>query len=137
MTPRVTTRSPDGKYLVFNSDRLGGSSLFLRASDGSGVDVPLAKFEKSEANRFTVASWSRADVLIFNVLNKNRDMDLWTLSLSGNRTRRVFVSSKTERAQWHLLARRPMGRLPVQRVGPLRNRRPAVPEQGPRANYFT
>jgi serine/threonine protein kinase len=87
--------SPDGKYIVFNSSRLGGLSLFLRASDGSGVDVPLAKFEKSESNRFSVASWSRANVLIFNVLNKNGDMDLWTLSMSGDRTRRVFVSSKT------------------------------------------
>jgi Tol biopolymer transport system component len=88
------TWSPDGKHIVFNSGRLGGSSLFLRASDGSGVDVPLAKFEKSESNRFSVASWSRADVLIFNVLNKNGDMDLWTLSMSGDRTPKVFVSSK-------------------------------------------
>ena len=88
------TWSPDGNYIVFNSGRLGGQSLFLRASDGSGADVPLAKFEKSESNRFTVASWSRADVLIFNVLNKSGDMDLWTLSVSGDRTRRVFVSSK-------------------------------------------
>jgi Tol biopolymer transport system component len=56
--------------------------------------VPLAQFEKSESNRFTVTSWSRAGVLIFNVLNKNGDMDLWTLSMSGNRTRSVFVSSK-------------------------------------------
>ena len=88
------TWSPDGKYIVFNSGRLGGSSLFLRASDGSGVDVPLAKFEKSEANSFTVASWSRAGVLIFNVLKKNGDFDLWTLSMSGDRTPKVFVSSK-------------------------------------------
>ena len=37
--------SPDGKHIVFNSSRLGRSSLFLRASDGSGVDVPLVKSE--------------------------------------------------------------------------------------------
>jgi serine/threonine protein kinase/WD40 repeat protein len=86
--------SPDGKYIVFNSSRLGGESLFVRASDGSGVDVLLAKFETSESKRFTVASWSRAGVLIFNVLNKNGDSDLWTLSMPGDRTRRVFVSSK-------------------------------------------
>ena len=48
----------------------------------------------SSSNRFTVASWSRAGVLIFNVLNKNGDMDLWTLAMSGGRTRRVFVGSK-------------------------------------------
>jgi Tol biopolymer transport system component len=88
------TWSPDGKYIVFNSRRPGGASLFLRASDGSGVDVPLATVEKSEANSFTVASWSRADALIFNVLNKTGDFDLWTLSMSGDRMRRVFVSSK-------------------------------------------
>jgi hypothetical protein len=44
----------------------GSLSLFLRASDGSGVDVPLVKYEKLLAKHFTVASWSRADVLIFN-----------------------------------------------------------------------
>jgi Tol biopolymer transport system component len=87
------TWSPDGKYIVFNSGRLGGQSLFLRASDGSGVDVPLAKFEKSEASRFSVASWSRADVLIFNVFKKSGDSDLWTMYMSGDRTPKVFVSS--------------------------------------------
>jgi len=84
------TWSPDGEYIVFNRS----SSLFLRASDGSGVDVPLAKVEKSEANSFTVASWSRAGALIFNVRTKNGDFDLWTLSMSGDRTPKVFVSSK-------------------------------------------
>ena len=97
MTTRVTT-TPRGRQTenTSSSTRAGWEalSLFLRASDGSGVDVPLAKSEKSEANSFTVASWSRADVLIFNVLNKNGDSDLWTLSMSGDRTPKVFVSSK-------------------------------------------
>ena len=33
--------SPNGKQIVFNSGWPGGLSLFLRASDGSGLDVPL------------------------------------------------------------------------------------------------
>jgi serine/threonine protein kinase/WD40 repeat protein len=86
--------SPDGKHIVFNSARLGGLSLFLRASDGGGVDVPLVKYEKSVAKNFTVASWSRADVLIFNAYDQSADSDLWALSMSGDRTPKVFLSSK-------------------------------------------
>jgi eukaryotic-like serine/threonine-protein kinase len=85
--------SPNGKQIVFNSGRLGGLSLFLRASDGSGVDVPLVKYEKSAAKNFAVASWSRADALIFNAYDES-DSDLWTLSMSGNRNPEVFLSSK-------------------------------------------
>jgi Tol biopolymer transport system component len=83
--------SPDGKQIVFNSNRLGGHSLFTRASDGRGVDVPLVK---SETDTFTVASWSRANIMIFNAFNNNHASDLWTLSMSGDRTREVFLSSK-------------------------------------------
>jgi serine/threonine protein kinase len=83
--------SPDGKHIVFNSGRLGRISLFTRASDGSGVDVPLVK---SETDNFTVASWSRANVMIFNVYNDRNASDLWTLSMSGDRTPKVFLSSK-------------------------------------------
>ena len=83
--------SPDGKHIVFNSSRLGRHSLFMRASDGSGVDVSLVK---SETDDFTVASWSRANVMIFNVFNNNNASDLWTLSMSGDRTPKVFLSSK-------------------------------------------
>jgi WD40-like Beta Propeller Repeat len=96
MTTRVTT-TPRGRQTENTSSSTQPdweARVCFCASDGSGVDVPLANFEKSEANSFTVASWSRADVLIFNVLNKNGDMDLWTLSMSGDRTRRAFVSSK-------------------------------------------
>jgi hypothetical protein len=61
----------------------------MRASDGSGVDVPLAK---SETDNFTVASWSRANVIIFTVFDKDNASDLWTRSMS-DRTSKVFLSS--------------------------------------------
>jgi Tol biopolymer transport system component len=86
------TWSPDGKHIVFNSGRLEQrTSLFMRASDGSGVNVPLVT---SETYSFTVAAWSRANVMIFNVFNKSSSSDLWTLSMSGDRTPKVFLSSK-------------------------------------------
>jgi serine/threonine protein kinase len=83
--------SPDGKHIVFNSFRLGRSSLFMHASDGSGVDVPLVQ---SKTDNFTVASWSRDNVMIFNVYNKDNPSDLWTLSMSGDHTPKVFLNSK-------------------------------------------
>ena len=83
--------SPDGKHIVFNSDRLGGWSLFMRPSDGSGGDMPLLK---SGTDRYTVAAWSRANVLVFNVSGKNNRGDLWTMSMSGDRTPKAYVTSK-------------------------------------------
>ena len=80
------TWSPDGKHIVFTS-----RGLFMRASDGSGVDVPLVK---SETDSFTVASWSRANVMIFNVFNNDHASDLWTMSMSGDRTPKIFLNSK-------------------------------------------
>jgi hypothetical protein len=62
----------------------------MRASDGSGAAVPLVK---SETDNFTVASWSRDNVMIFNVFNKDKASDLWTMSMSGDRTPKVFLSS--------------------------------------------
>ena len=56
--------------------------------------MPLVKYEKSVAKNFTVASWSRADVLIFNAYNQSADSDLWTLSMPGDRPPEVFLSSK-------------------------------------------
>jgi len=83
--------SPDGKYIIFNSDRLGRNSLFMRPSNGSGADVSLLK---SDTDNFTVAAWSPTNGIIFNVYNNNDAGDLWTLSMSGDRTPKVYVSSK-------------------------------------------
>ena len=91
MIPQGTSTRPGrqmGSFIVFNSPI---SMATMRASDGSGVDVPLVT---SDTDSFTVAAWSRADVLIFNVFNQNTPSDLWTMRMSGDRTRKVFLSSK-------------------------------------------
>ena len=87
--------SPDGKHIVFNSTRLGGWSLFMHSSDGSGGDVPVLK-SGTDRDRYTVAAWSRANDLVFNVLSKNSPGgDLWTLSMAGDRTPKAYVNSKS------------------------------------------
>jgi Tol biopolymer transport system component len=85
--------SPDGKHIVFNSTRLGGWSLFMHSSDGSGGDVPVLK-SGTDRDRYTVAAWSRANDLVFNVSGKGNRGDLWTMSMSGDRTPKVYVTSK-------------------------------------------
>ena len=83
--------SPDGKHIVFNSGAVGlSASLFTRASDGSGADVPLAKSGPASF----VAAWSRADVIIFNARTKDKAADLMTLRWPGDSTPEVFVSTQ-------------------------------------------
>jgi len=86
--------SPDGKHIVFNSDRLGGWSLFRHSSDGSGGDLPVLE-SGTDRDRSRVAAWSRANDLIFNASSKNPGVDLWTLSMAGDRTPKAYVNSKS------------------------------------------
>jgi len=83
--------SPDGKYIVFNSNRLGPWSLFMRASDGTGADLSLLH---SDSFNYTVAAWSPANVMVFNAFSNENPSDLWTMSMSGDRTPKAFLSSK-------------------------------------------
>jgi Tol biopolymer transport system component len=86
--------SPDGKYIIFNSNRpvKVRSALFVRPANGSGVDTLVAG---SDTYSLTVADWSpTTHDLIFNGFNDTDAGDLLTLSLSGDRTPRAFVRSK-------------------------------------------
>ena len=58
----------------------------------------------TDGDRYTVAAWSRANDLVFNVLSKNNPGgDLWTLSMAGDRTPKAYVNSKSTRTPRDLL----------------------------------
>jgi Tol biopolymer transport system component len=90
--------SPDGTQIVFNSNRLGGWSLFTRASDGSGADAPILKW--SPGVRPSGADWSRTNLIVYT--NNARpssetardQLDLWTVRMSGDRKPTVFLNTK-------------------------------------------
>ena len=88
--------SPDGAHIAFNSNRSnqghGSFGLFVRAADGSGEDVALAKVE-TRIN-ITGPDWSRTGIIAFNNSPSPGTNDLWTLSMSGERKPTVFLSSK-------------------------------------------
>jgi eukaryotic-like serine/threonine-protein kinase len=86
--------SPDGGHIVFNSDRLGGWSLFMRASDGSGADVPLVKSDTGRSAY--LADWSPDNIIFTNVSRDHSASreDLWILPMSGNGTMSAFTNTK-------------------------------------------
>jgi Tol biopolymer transport system component len=75
--------SPDGRRLVFSSNRRGALELFMRdLTSGRGDDVPLA----SEGLNPVAQSWSRDGGLhVYAAFEPARRMDLWLLPMAGDR----------------------------------------------------
>jgi eukaryotic-like serine/threonine-protein kinase len=78
---RVACWSPDGKRIVFSSNRRGQFDLYQRSADGSGKDELLYK---SEVGKYC-QDWSpdSKSLLLMTVSIANRD--IWTLPVVGDR----------------------------------------------------
>ena len=83
--------SPDGSRFVYNSNRAGRQNLYERAASGVGNDAPVLE---SAINKY-VLSWSPDGKYILFVTppGPNASFDLWSLSLSGDRTPRPFLQT--------------------------------------------
>ena len=80
--------TPDGKWLTFRSNRYGSTDLYRQPSDGSG---PVERLTQSE-NPQVPDSWSPdGSILAFTELGTTNGMDIWTLSLGGDRQPRPFL----------------------------------------------
>ena len=73
------------------------------------------------------SSWS-ADgrFLLYTSGDPQTSQDLWVLPMVGDRTPSVFLKTPFREVEWRVLAGRPVGGLPVERIGADGNLRAAV-----------
>jgi eukaryotic-like serine/threonine-protein kinase len=88
--------SPDGRRIVFSSNRLGGLALFLTRSDGSGDPAPVLPGEKAFAY---VADWSANGRFLLYEIGRAGNTDLWISPFEGDRTPYPFLSSPARETQ--------------------------------------
>jgi eukaryotic-like serine/threonine-protein kinase len=82
--------SPDGRFMVFSSDRTVPRSLFRQPTDGSGAAERLLEAPYPH----NATSWSRdGRWLAFTESHPQRREDIWILALDGNRAARPFLTT--------------------------------------------
>jgi serine/threonine-protein kinase len=73
--------SPDGRYVVFGSDRFGVTNLFRQASDGSGEPERLLESDRLQMP----VSFPSEERLLFSANVPGQHRDIHTLFLDGTR----------------------------------------------------
>ena len=83
--------SPDGKYIVFDSNRKGHRDLYIKASNGAGSEELLLESAQDK----TAYDWSRdGRYLLYSSLDPQTSRDIWVLPMQGDRRPFVFVNTR-------------------------------------------
>jgi Tol biopolymer transport system component len=83
--------SPDGKRIVFASNRGGHFDLYQKNANGAGEDELLLK---SDQDKFPT-SWSRdGRYLLFVSIDPKTNQDLWALPMDGDRKPAPFLRTE-------------------------------------------
>jgi eukaryotic-like serine/threonine-protein kinase len=77
--PRWT---PDGKYLVWGSDRANGRDIYWKQADGTGSEELVADVP----NLFNDPSSAGNDFVVYRSLSGETSEDIWMVGLRGDRT---------------------------------------------------
>src|SRR5579863_2520928 len=86
--------TPDGKRVVFNSNKEGGTNIFWQLADGSGGLERLTISEYLQAPM----SWSPdGQLLAFHEVNPTTQRDIWVLRL-GDRKAQPFLRTRFDEA---------------------------------------
>ncbi|HJW14362.1 MAG TPA: protein kinase [Thermoanaerobaculia bacterium] len=82
--------SPDGKTIVFSSDRGGQYDLYTKAAGGGGQEQPLLR---SDEQKFA-HSWTRdGRYIAYQSLGKKTGWDLWVLPTFGDKKPILFLQT--------------------------------------------
>src|SRR5205085_3068571 len=86
--------SPDGRQIVFDSDRKDGAGLYRKGSSGVGVEELLLRTDGGNKRSF---SWSRdGQYLLYQTQVQRKCCDLWILPLAGGKPR-AFLASPAQK----------------------------------------
>ena len=84
--------SPDGKQIVFSSDRDGLGNLYIKASSGATNEEVLYKSPEPK----TPNDWSRDGRFLLYTTSGKTGGDLWYLPMTGERTPKPFVQTAAQ-----------------------------------------
>jgi len=76
---------PDGRSIVFGSNRDGGYAIYRRAADGSGADEKVLETPGSELEPYSVSPDGRYIAYQFFMGSKSNANDVWALPMFGDR----------------------------------------------------
>ena len=88
--------SPDGRRVIFNSNRLGGVDLYVAAADGTGTAQLLLR--SPERHGMVINHWPHERFLVYRVV-RNGQRDLAMLSLGGEQTSEWLLDSPANEEQ--------------------------------------
>ena len=96
---RFPVWSPDGRHIVFDSNRKGHRDLYVKPAGGAGNEELLVESLQDKV----ATDWS-ADgrFIVYHSLDPQTNQDLWILPLEGDRKPRILGSPVRHRTRWTL-----------------------------------
>jgi len=91
--------SPDGRRVIFNSNKLGGVDLYVAAADGTGIAQLLLR--SYERYSLAISHWPHERFLVYQAHRKGQK-DLAILSLGEEQTSKFVLESPANEEQGQL-----------------------------------